>query len=104
MEVMVVEVGPVWFKLGFVSLQHSSSILWLVTGNNFYKVKFEYQEIPFASDNRFRMLKIDKGSDLFEVSHDHSKIIYIVTNNLDTANIGCRNSILFVQHLDVFLK
>ena len=101
MEVMVVEVGPVWFKLGFVSLQHSSSILWLVTGNNFYKVKFEYQEIPFASDNRFRMLKIDKGSDLFEVSHDHSKTIYIVTNNLDTTNIGCRNLILFVLHLDV---
>ena len=101
MEVMVVEVGPVWFKLAFVSLQHSSSILWLVTGNNLYKVEFEYQEIPFASDNRFRMLKIDKGSDLFEVSHDHSKTIYIVTNNLDTTNIGCRNLILFVLHLDV---
>ena len=101
MEVMVVEVGPVWFKLAFVSLQHSSSILWLVTGNNLYKVEFEYQEIPFASDNRFRMLKIDKGSDLFEVNHDHGKTIYIVTNNLDTTNIGCRNLILFVLHLDV---
>ena len=58
----------------------------------------------FASNNKYRMMQIVKGSDLFEVSHDHSKIIYIVTNNLNTTNIGCRNSILFVQHLDVFLK